>query len=102
MFDWRQLQRWSIDESSLPPGSIVQFRKLSMWQTYKEYILGIVAFCILEAILIVLLVVGRARVRRANLYRQRAEEEAHDLAARASSMLKNRSACTLLENFTMT
>lgn len=82
MFDWRQLQRWDIDESSLPPGSIVQFRKLSMWQTYKEYILGIVAFCMLEAILIVLLVVGRARVRRANLYRQRAEEEAHDLAAR--------------------
>ena len=26
MFDWRELQRWGIPESRLPPGSVVQFR----------------------------------------------------------------------------
>ena len=26
MFDWRELQRWRIPESRLPPGSVVQFR----------------------------------------------------------------------------
>src|SRR5436190_7716203 len=32
MFDWRQLQRWRIDQSKLPPGSIVQFRQSTLWE----------------------------------------------------------------------
>jgi hypothetical protein len=31
MFDWRQLQRWGIDEARLPPGSRVLFREVSVW-----------------------------------------------------------------------
>ena len=26
VFDWRELQRWDIPESRLPPGSVVRFR----------------------------------------------------------------------------
>ena len=40
MFDWRQLQRWGIDEDRLPPGSIIRFRELTMWQQYKWRIVG--------------------------------------------------------------
>src|SRR5207344_1479812 len=29
IFDWRQVQRWSISESALPPGSEVRFRELT-------------------------------------------------------------------------
>ncbi|HKC55650.1 MAG TPA: hypothetical protein VKC35_05980, partial [Vicinamibacterales bacterium] len=31
-FDWRQIQRWGIDASLLPPGSDVQFRVPTVWE----------------------------------------------------------------------
>src|SRR5262245_43140927 len=34
-FDWRELQRWGIDESRLPPGSEVQFRNPTTWERYR-------------------------------------------------------------------
>src|SRR5262245_51210885 len=37
MFDWRQLQRWGIDERRLPSGSLVSFRTPSVWDLYKRY-----------------------------------------------------------------
>ena len=45
MFDWRQLQRWGISEDRLPPGSVIRFRELTMWQQYKwRIVAAIVAF----------------------------------------------------------
>jgi len=35
MFDWRALHRWGFKESDLPPGSIVIFRELSVWERTK-------------------------------------------------------------------
>ena len=35
MFDWRALHRWGFKESDLPPGSIVIFRELSVWERSK-------------------------------------------------------------------
>jgi signal transduction histidine kinase/ABC-type uncharacterized transport system substrate-binding protein len=32
MFDWHELQQWNIPVSSLPPGSVVLFRELSLWK----------------------------------------------------------------------
>ena len=32
VFDWRQLQRWNISESRLPPESEVRFRQAGMWE----------------------------------------------------------------------
>jgi signal transduction histidine kinase len=34
MFDWRQMQRWGIAESNLPPGSTVYFREPTVWERY--------------------------------------------------------------------
>ena len=31
IFDWRELQRWGIPESRLPPGSVVRYRAPSLW-----------------------------------------------------------------------
>ena len=39
MFDWRELQRWGISESRLPPGSVVQFRGPSLWDEYRPAVL---------------------------------------------------------------
>ena len=40
IFDWRQLQRWGISESSLPPGSEIYFREPSVWEQYRAQISG--------------------------------------------------------------
>ena len=34
-YDWRQLQRWNISESRLPPGSEVLFREPTVWERYS-------------------------------------------------------------------
>src|SRR6185295_16469609 len=40
LFDWRQLQRWGIDERHLPPGSEVLFRERTLWSEYRREILA--------------------------------------------------------------
>ncbi|MCI0663006.1 MAG: PAS domain S-box protein [Acidobacteria bacterium] len=71
MFDWRQLQHWGISEKSLPPGSVVRFKESSMWEEYKWYIVGAIALCIIQSLLIFVLSRLQRRLRRA---RQSAEE----------------------------
>ncbi len=71
MFDWRQLQRWGIAEQNLPGGSIIRFKEQSMWALYKGHVIAGISFAILEAILIVGLLLSRARRRRAELERER-------------------------------
>src|SRR6185503_17409627 len=39
-FDWRQLQRWNIDERGLPQGSVVRFRQPSLWRDYRVQVFG--------------------------------------------------------------
>jgi PAS domain S-box-containing protein len=65
MFDWQQLRRWGIDERRLPPGSIVRFRELSVWDSYRWYIVGGAAALLAQAALIAGLLVSRAQRRRA-------------------------------------
>ncbi len=38
-FDWRQLARFRISESQLPPGSLVVFRPPSLWDEYRGPVL---------------------------------------------------------------
>jgi len=35
-YDWRQLQRWNISASRLPPGSKVLFREPTAWERYSS------------------------------------------------------------------
>jgi C4-dicarboxylate-specific signal transduction histidine kinase len=69
LFDWRQLRQWRIDESRLPPGSVVRFRELSVWDLYRHYIVLAVILIATQSLLIVALLVQRSR-------RQRAEDDA--------------------------
>ena len=39
-FDGRQLERWNIDERSLPRGSVVRFRQPSLWRDYRAQVFG--------------------------------------------------------------
>src|SRR5262249_25451905 len=64
MFDWRQLRRWGISESQLPPRSFVGFKEPTFWEQYKRQIIGFISLSVVEALLIVgLLVQGRRRKR---------------------------------------
>ena len=65
MFDWRQLQRWKIDERHLPAESVVLFRTPSLWDRYKWYGAGGAILLLLQSALIVRLLVSRAQRRRA-------------------------------------
>lgn len=51
-YDWRQLQRWGISESRLPPGSQIYFREPSVWEQYQLQIMAILAALVLQAVLI--------------------------------------------------
>jgi two-component system, LuxR family, sensor kinase FixL len=65
VFDWRQLQRWGLDETRLPAGSEVRFRQPSPWDLYKWPLLGAAAVVALQAVLIVRLLVSRRQRRKA-------------------------------------
>ncbi len=67
MFDWRELQRWDIPESRLPPGSIVQFRAPSLWAEYKVAVLTAVGALVLQSLLIALLLYERRARQRAEI-----------------------------------
>lgn len=77
-FDWREMQRWGISESNLPPGSQVLFRQPGIWGKYS-WPLSLVAIVILiQGILISGLLNERHRRRLAEVEsRQRLAELAH-------------------------
>jgi signal transduction histidine kinase len=49
LFDWRQLKRWDISESNLPPGSEVRFRPPGAWELYRWQILAAIAVVLLQS-----------------------------------------------------
>lgn len=68
VFDWRELQKWGIPESRLPPGSIVRYRAPSLWSEYRSTVLSAVGVLAIQS----LLIAGLLYQRRA---RQRAESD---------------------------
>ena len=60
-FDWREMQRWGISESRLPPGSEIWFRDPTAWEKYRLQILAIFAALLLQAALICWLIYEHRR-----------------------------------------
>jgi signal transduction histidine kinase len=77
-YDWRQLQRWNISTSRLPPGSEIHFRDPPIWRQYPTQIALIVAVLLAQAGLIAVLLSERRRRQFAEVQsRQRMAELAH-------------------------
>ena len=74
VYDWRELRRWGISESRLPPGSIVQFRQPTFWDQYRWYIIAALIIIGVQAALIVGLLLHRARRRRAEAQLRESQE----------------------------
>jgi len=64
-FDSRELKRWGISETSLPSGSVVEFRERTFWGDYKWYIISASSAIILEGLLIAFLFLTLRRVKAA-------------------------------------
>ena len=62
-YDWRELTRWGISESAVPPGSEIRHRVPSIWEEHKKEIVGGIALMILQTVLIFGLVVNLRRRR---------------------------------------
>jgi signal transduction histidine kinase len=75
VYDARELERWNIDPSRLPPGSEVRFRPPSAWEEHQVAIVATVILVVLQAALIAGLLIQRRR-------RRRAEREAQLLGGR--------------------
>ena len=74
-FDWREMQRWNISETSLPPGSVIEFRTPTIFEQYKWYIIAVFAVCLLQAAVITALWLER-------VFRRRAERVAREFSDR--------------------
>jgi signal transduction histidine kinase len=66
-FNWREMQRWGISESRLPPGSEILFRNPTAWEQYRAYILAIIAAILIQAALIFWLIYEHWRRQRAEI-----------------------------------
>jgi signal transduction histidine kinase len=73
--DWRQVQRWGIDEAAIPRGAVLQFKEPTLWQAHRGEVLAVAVVFALQSGLIGLLVFERRRRQRAERVanRQRAE-----------------------------
>ncbi len=84
-YDARELQKWKIEESTLPRGSTVLFRAPTAWQQYRGWIIAAASVCGVQALLISTLVVNLVRRRRAERSLGRSEERI-TLAAKAARL----------------
>ena len=67
VFDWREMQRWGISESRLPPGSEILFRSPTAWEQYRTYILAFIAAILIQSALISWLLYEHWRRQRAEI-----------------------------------
>jgi ABC-type uncharacterized transport system substrate-binding protein len=76
IFNWKQMQRWNVSESRLPPGSEIYFHEPAAWETYRWQIL-----------LITMVVVTQAALITGLLYEHRRRASAEVQAGRRSAEL---------------
>jgi signal transduction histidine kinase len=75
IYDWREMQRWHIAESRLPPGSEVRFRVPTIWERYRLQITAVSALILLQTALILWLLYEQG-------HRRRSEADARELSRR--------------------
>ena len=61
VFDARQLQKYGVSESLIPPGSRVRFRTPTLWEAYHQLVIVIVAALVIQTGLIAALLLQRRR-----------------------------------------
>ena len=85
--DWRELHRWHIPASALPPGSVILYQPPSFWERYRIYVIVALAVIILQAFMIAGLLWQRARKRKAEAVLRESEERFRVLADTTPSLI---------------
>ena len=80
--DWRQIKRWGIDPAQIPPDAVISNRPPTLWQAYRNAVLGALTVILLLSALIVSLLLERRRRRTAEI----AVRNQHDALAHASRL----------------
>jgi signal transduction histidine kinase len=75
--DWRQVQRWGIDENAIPADAVVHFRGPTLWEAHRTAVLAAISVILIQAIMIASLYIERRR-------RAVAETTTHTLNAQLS------------------
>ena len=73
--DWRELRRWNIPESALPPGTLVLYREPTLWERGRKYFIAGIAVILGQGFLILALFWQRSRKQRAEAELRRSEEK---------------------------
>jgi signal transduction histidine kinase len=88
-FDWREMQRWGISESRLPPGSTILFHEPTAWENYRWQITLVAIALLFQTALIVGLLNERRR-------RRTVEVESHKRMAELAHLNRQTTAGELL------
>ena len=91
LFDWRELERWGIPESRLPPGSVVRYRGPSLWSEYWATALIAASAMAVQALLIIGLLLERRGRHRAEADSRRNLALAADASRRETMSALNSS-----------
>src|SRR5581483_2426052 len=85
--DWRQLRRWHIQESALPPGALVLYREPTVWERYEKYIIAGIVLIIIQSLLIIGLLWQRKRKRRSETVLRESEKRFRIMANTTPSLV---------------
>ena len=83
--DWRELKKWGIAESRLPPGTEVRFRQFSVWEQYRWPLLAILGGILAQALAIGFLLAERRRRSVADRAASASEELSRAILSSLSS-----------------
>lgn len=100
--DWRQLQRWGMNQDDLPPECEVRFKTVTVWDQYRWPILAVLTVILAQAATIFALAISRQRHHQSqvelaeeNSRRIHVEAIAGQLRGRLASFSKERSLGTM-------
>ena len=79
--DARAMNRWGLQERNLPPGSVVLFRKPTVWSTHRNLVLGTASVVGLQSLFVAALLVQRRKRRQAEISLKESEERMSFTAA---------------------
>jgi PAS domain S-box-containing protein len=96
-FDWRELQRWKLNENRLPAGAEVLFIEATFWQRYRNRIIGVIGLLALQSALIVALLIERRRRRKASIGLKESEERYRNVVQTQTELI-----CRFLPDTTLT
>jgi signal transduction histidine kinase len=95
MFDWRALKRWGIRESDLPPGSVVLFREISVWERTKRIWISGLLIILALSLLATYLHYSRAELRKS----RDTQVQLSDYLVKAQEKERSRVASELHDDF---